>query len=125
MTKAAYQTNTGSIRGDVALLKDMMDREFAVLVNPSLKNLDKATDAARKSTVVRLANYTAKMELCDLLTLLVHEDADDDTIVRNARKHIYDTLVCNHNSLSDLQAARRDMMENMAFEFRWMSIRPE
>ena len=125
MTKAAYQTNTGSIRGDVALLKEIMDREFAVLVNPSLKNLDKATETARKSAVVRLANYTAKMELCDLLTLLVHEDADDDTIVRNARKHIYDTLVCNHNSLSDLQAARRDMMENMAFEFRWMSIRPE
>ena len=125
MTKTTYQTNTGSIRGDVALLKETMDREFAVLVNPSLKDLDKATETARKSAVVRLANYTAKMELCDLLTLLVHEDADDDTIVRNARKHIYDTLVCNHNSLSDLQAARRDMMENMAFEFRWMSIRPE
>ena len=125
MTKAAYQTNTGSIRGDVALLKETIDREFAVLVNPSLKNLDKATETARKSAVVRLANYTAKMELCDLLTLMIHEDADDDTIVRNARKHIYDTLTCNHNSLSDLQAARRDMMESMAFEFKWMSIRPE
>lgn len=125
MTKTAYQTNTRSIRGDVALLKEIMDREFAVLVNPSLKNLDKATETERKSAVVRLANYTAKMELCDLLTLLVHEDADDDTIVRNARKHIYDTLTSNHNSLSDLQAARRDMMESMAFEFRWMSIRPE
>lgn len=125
MTKTAYQTNTGSIRGDVALLKETMDREFAVLVNPSLKDLDKATETERKSAVVRLTSYTAKMELCDLLTLMVHEDADDDTIVRNARKHIYDNLTCNHNSLPDLQAARRDMMESMAFEFKWMSIRPE
>ena len=125
MTKTAYQTNTRSIRGDVALLKDIMDHEFKFLVNPALKDLDKAADTERKSALVRLANYTAKMELCDLLTLIVHEDADDDTIVRNARKHIYDTLTSNHNSLSDLQAARRDMMENMAFEFKWMSIRPE
>lgn len=125
MTKIAYQTATGSIRGDVALIKKRMELEFKVAVDPSLKNLNKATDFERKSALVRLANYTAMMEMCNLLAFLIHEDADDDTIVRNARKHIYDTLTCNHNSLSDLQAARRDMMESMAFEYRWMSIRPE
>lgn len=125
MTKIAYQTATGSIRGDVALIKKNMEREFKLLVDPALENIEKASASDRKTALVRLANYTAKMEMCDLLMLLVHEDADDATIVRNARNYIYDVLTDDHKSLFDLQAARRDMMQSMAFEYRWMSIRPE